>query len=313
MSQFIRALAGAEGDVVVVISNSTEVVKEAQRIHQTSAVVTAALGRVLTATQLMVTFLKNDKASVSLQIHGSGPLKKIYAYADLKGHLKGYVSDTTIENRVKPNGKLDVSGVVGKHGQIMVSRDSGFGIPFLGQADLISGEIAEDLAHYYAYSEQQPSVISLGVLVGPDDVPMASGGLMIQTLPDCSEASIVALEGRLEFLRPMSDMIHQGLSLEEILAEVLGDMPYHIIAEGSFNYQCDCNRDKIEGAMITLGADELTKILHEDGKMELSCHFCGRQFHYHAKDIKHLIKHMKTVQTRQGLEDEEQGGEGQET
>lgn len=293
MGQYIRALAGAEGDVVVVISNSTDAVKEVQRIHKTSPVVTAALGRVLTATQLMVTFLKNDKASVSLQIHGSGPLKKIYAYADLKGHLKGYVSDTTIENRIKPNGKLDVSGVVGKHGQIMVSRDSGFGIPFLGQADLVSGEIAEDLAHYYAYSEQQPSVVSLGVLVGPDDVPMASGGLMIQTLPDCSEASIVALEGRLEYLRPMSDMIHQGLSLEEMLAEILGDMPYHVLSKESFAYHCDCNRDKIEGAIITLGSSELNKILHEDGKMELSCHFCGRLFHYSTKDLHHLIRRLK--------------------
>lgn len=252
MSRFIKVLAGEGNDVVMVLSDSTEMVKKAQLIHQTTPVASAALGRVLTATQLMGTFLKGEKASVSLMIQGSAQIKKIYAYANGSGHLKGYISDPNVPTVLKANGKLDVSGAVGVHGQILVTRDDGYGIPFVGQSNLVSGEIAEDLTHYYAYSEQQPSVISLGVLVGPDQIPLAAGGLMIQLLPNCSEQSIQQLEALVPKLRPMSEMVASGLTLEEIAAAILEHMPYHLIDQGNFDFNCDCSWEKIETALITL-------------------------------------------------------------
>lgn len=294
MSRFLRALAGADKDVIVVISDSTSMVQSAQAIHDTTPVATAALGRVLTAVQMMGTFLKGDKANVSLMISGSAQLKKIYAYADRAGHLKGYVSHPHVPNVIKSNGKLDVSGVVGRHGKLVVTRDYGFGTPFMGQSDLVSGEIAEDLTHYYAYSEQQPSVISLGVHVGTDGIPQAAGGLMVQPLPGCSETSLAQLEQLLPRFRPMSELIATGMPLEAILAQLLQEMPFKVMVSGSFEYACDCNHDKIESALITVGVKELKQILKEDGQMELSCHFCAKKYHYDAKAMHQLIVRLES-------------------
>lgn len=294
MSRYLRALAGADKDVSVILTDSTDVVRKAQQIHQTTPVATAALGRVLTAVKMMGTYLKEDKANVSLMVMGSAHLKKVYGYTDGAGHLKGYISEPQAPILVKSNGKLDVSGVVGRHGKLVVTKDFGFGTPFVGQSDLVSGEIAEDLTHYYAFSEQQPSVISLGVLVEPDGIPSAAGGLMIQPMPSCSEASIAKLESLVPHFRPMSDMIASGKSLEEILEQFLGDMPYKIMISGEYDYRCDCNHDKIESALITVGVSELQKILNEDGKMELSCHFCGKKYHYNTKAMHQLIKRLQS-------------------
>ncbi len=296
MSRYIRALAGEDNDVVVMLSDSTDAVKKAQAIHKTSPVATAALGRVLTAVQLMGCALKGDRESVSLMIQGSAAIKKIYAYQDSQGHLKGYITDPVVPTVLKANGKLDVSGAVGVHGNLIVNRDNGYGNPFLGQSNLVSGEIAEDLAHYYAASEQQPSVISLGVLVGKDNLPQASGGLMIQLLPGCSEQSIEKLEQLVPAFRPMSEMVASGMTLEEILSDFLKDMPYHILSEGTFDYTCDCSWDRIESAVITLGVSELQKILKEDGHIELNCHFCSKKYHYDSKAMQQLIGRLKLSQ-----------------
>lgn len=293
MSRFIRALAGANKDVIVILSDSTEVVQTAYRIHQTTPVATAALGRVLTAVQMMGTFLKGEKSSVSMMISGSAHLKKVYGYQDARGHLKGYVSKADVPVLIKENGKLDVGGVIGRHGKLIVTRDYGFGQPFIGQSDLVSGEIAEDLTHYYAHSEQQPSVISLGVHVDPDGKPTAAGGLMIQPLPNCSEASIAQLEDLLPDFRPMSEMIGSGEGLEAIMRIFFKDMPYQIMLDGHFEYSCDCNWEKTEGALITLGIQELEKILKEDGHIELGCHFCSKKYDYGAKEMQRIIKELR--------------------
>ncbi|MCK8058696.1 MULTISPECIES: Hsp33 family molecular chaperone HslO [unclassified Fusibacter] len=293
MGKYLRVLAGKAKDLSISLSDSTDVVYEAWKIHNTTPVATAALGRTLTATHLMGTFIKDEKASVSLQISGSAVLKRIYAYADGAGFLKGYVSDPNIPLMVKDNGKLDVSGAVGVHGSLMVSRDTGYGEPFVGQSDLVSGEIAEDLAYYYAHSEQQPSVISLGVFVDSEGVPTAAGGLMIQTLPDVSEESLSSLEKRLPMIRPMSEMIGEGMSLEAIVEEILGDIPFTIMVENTFEYRCDCSRDKVERALITIGINELKSILNEDGQTELSCHFCGKKYLYNSSDLKWIIKELE--------------------
>jgi molecular chaperone Hsp33 len=290
MAHYLRVLAGENNDVLIAISDSTSVSDRAQRIHQTTPVVSAALGRVLTATHLMSIFLKGDKTSVSLQILGSSALKKTYAYADARGTLKGYVSDPSLVNRIKENGKLDVGGVIGRHGKLIVSRDTGFGQPFVGQSDLVSGEIAEDLAFYYAHSEQQPSIVSLGVLVSTNsEQVMASGGLFIQPLPDCSEQSLSQLEAKLPNFRPMSDLLQEGLTLEEILQNLLGDMPFKVLMRGEFEYQCDCDHEKIETAILTLGIEELSKIAREDHQMELTCHFCAKKYHFCESDLKKII------------------------
>lgn len=289
MGRYLRVLAGPTKDILITISNSTDVVKEAETIHQTTPVATAALGRVITATHLMGTFIKGQKNSVTLQILGSAGIKKIFAYADAKGHVKGYISHPDLPLTLTKEGKLDVGGAVGRHGKIVVTRDMGFGEPFNGQADLVSGEIAEDLANYYMVSEQQPSVVSLGVLVNAKGHTQAAGGLMIQTMPGVTEESLVMLEERLPYIRPMSTMIDEGQSLEDMLDEILGQIPYTKMSEGDFHYNCDCTREKVERALITVGKVELKKMIEEDGFAELNCHFCNKKYRYSDRDLKKLI------------------------
>ncbi len=292
MSRYIKGLAG-DGEILVILSDSTEAVKKASEIHDTISVSTAAFGRTLTGASMMGLLLKNDDSNVSIQVHGSSMIKKIFGYSDNQGNVKGYISHPDVELPLNNLGKLDVGGAVGKHGKMIVIKDYGFGNPYVGQSDLTTGEIAEDIVYYYMFSEQQPSMVSLGVYMDKMNVVKAAGGIMIQTMPNISEEMITKLEETLKDIRPISSMLNEGLTLESIFEEIMKDIPHKVIDEGQFTYQCDCSHEKVTKALISVGRAELKNILDEDGHSELSCHFCNKKYHYDRKDLLKLIHELE--------------------
>ncbi len=211
MDTLARAIT-EDGQIACYAATTTQLVARAEQIHRTSAVVTAGLGRLLTAASLMGCMLKDDKASLTLRLAGDGPTGSVIAVSDAQSNVRGYVANPVVELPLNAHGKLDVAGAVGRKGQLMVMQDFGFGEPYIGQVPLVSGEIAEDIAAYYAGSQQVPTVCALGVLVNPDLTVQAAGGLLVQLLPGADEATAAALEESLQSLPPVSTLVAQGAS-----------------------------------------------------------------------------------------------------
>ncbi|QEK12516.1 Hsp33 family molecular chaperone HslO [Crassaminicella thermophila] len=284
----IRAMA-ADKNLRVFLAVTTELVEEARKIHNTTPVATAALGRTLTGTAMMGLMLKGEKDKLSVQIKGDGPLKQVLAVSDSKGNVKGYVSNPYVELPLKDNGKLDVGGAIGK-GKIIVIKDLGLKEPYIGQHDLVSGEIAEDFTAYFAYSEQQPSAVALGVLVDRDYSVAAAGGFIIQVLPDADENVITKLEERLNNLLPVTQIMEKTKDGEEILRNVLEGFDVEILDKKEVNFVCDCSVEKLERALISIGAKDLKEIIEEDGEAELTCHFCNKKYHFDKEHLQKLYK-----------------------
>lgn len=281
-----------DGFIRFYVVNTTEMVETAREIHQTTPVATAALGRSLTAASIMGKMEKNDNVKVTFQIRGSNLIKSIVAVADSNGTVKGYISNPDIDLLIKENGKLDVGGAVGKDGSLIIIKDLGLKEPYVGQSNLVSGEIAEDVASYYMYSEQQPSVVSLGVFVDKEMKVEAAGGFIIQTMPGIDEDTIVKLEENLKSIKTASQMVRDGMSNLEIIKAVLKGFEIEIIDESIVKYECDCNRDRIERALISIGESELRKIISEDGKAELSCHFCNKKYIFEKEQLENLLEEI---------------------
>lgn len=294
MNRYIRGLCGND-DIAFIIVDTTELVGEGTSIHKTSSVASAAFGRTLTAVGLMSLFLKGEKSSVSLQIKGSNLIQNIFTYGDSKGQVKGYITTPDVGVLYTDEGKLDVGFAVGNHGMLTVIRDFGYGTPYIGQAHLVSGEIAEDLAAYYMYSEQQPCVIALGVHVNSQDSVDAAGGLMIQTLPDVSEESIDGLERRIANFEPITSLLLEGLSLEACLERYFQDFPYKILGEGTLTYGCDCSKDKTSKALLSLGELDLTEMIESRKPAELNCHFCKATYLFETDELVQLLLESKVT------------------
>lgn len=284
----VRGLA-ANKSIRLFAAITTNMVEEAREIHDTTPVATAALGRVITAASIMGHMLKGDKDKVTLQIRGSNKIKSIVAVADSKGFVKGYISHPHVDVTLNEKGKLDVGGAVGKNGKMVIAKDLGLKEPYVGQSNLITGEIGEDLAAYYMYSEQQPSVVSLGVLLDVDGYVKASGGFIIQPLPDVDEDTLIKLEEAMKSIPSTSSMVDEGMTGEEILRTILKDFDVEIIEKTEINFVCDCSMDKIEKALLSIGEKELRTIIEEDGKAEIKCHFCNKEYLFSKEDLTELL------------------------
>ncbi len=267
--------------------NSKQLVKTGFDYHKTSPVITAALGRLLTAAAMMGKTLKNTSDLLTLQIEGGGPVKTLLATADQFGRVKGYPGSPLVDIPLKPNGKLDVSGAIGP-GFLTVLRDNGEGEPYVSRTALISGEIAEDITDYYAISEQTPTVCALGVLIDRDYSVKSAGGFLIQLLPGADDVVITQLEENLKNIQNVSAMF-EHTSNKGIADILMNQIPYHITEEWDAQYYCNCSREKTEKVLISLGKKELASLVQEEKPVELCCHFCDRKYQFTSKDIEKLL------------------------
>jgi len=269
-------------------ADTTDIVATAQQIHGTSKVTSAALGRLLTGASFMGQMLKEEKGTITLRINGGGPCGSVIAVADSLGNVKGYVMDPSVELPLKENGKLDVGGAVGTDGYLTVMKDFGTGDPYTGQVPIVSGEIAEDITSYYAISEQIPTVCALGVLVNPDKSIACAGGFLIQLLPAADDDTITMVEDCLSKLKPVTTMLADNMTPEEICREVLKPFDMEILDEFDITFKCDCSRKKVERALISTGFEELED-MSKDPITSVSCQFCTTKYDFTSEDIRRIL------------------------
>lgn len=289
MGKIIRCLT-TDATVMAMVIDSTDIVARAEQIHQPSAVVTAAMGRLLTAASMMGVMLKGRDDTVTLKINGGGPAGVVTAVSDSEGFVRGYAQQPIVEIPLKPNGKLDVSGALGTEGFLYVLRDTGGKEPYVGCVPLVSGEIAEDLTAYYAQSEQTPTVCALGVLVNPDLTVSSAGGLLLQLLPLCPESVIDRIEKNIAALPPMTTMLHDGLTPEDIVKKALDGFEFDVLDEYEPTYRCNCSRERVERALITLKPEELETLPDENGLVETTCQFCDAVYTFTKEDLQALTQ-----------------------
>ncbi len=287
----VRATAG-DGSIRAFAATTRGLVQKAREIHHTSPVASAALGRLLTAAAMMGSMLKGDKDLVTLQIRGDGPLQGIVVSGDCCGRVKGYVFNPNVELPDKYPGKLNVGGAIGA-GYLDVIKDIGMREPYAGRIELVTGEIAEDLTYYFAQSEQTPSAVGLGVLVETDTSVRRAGGFMIQLLPGADEGMVSRLEEKLRHVPYVTDLLDAGKTPEEILELLLGDMGLRILDRLPASFSCNCDRQRVEKALISIGREELEKIIEEDGKANLHCHFCAKEYDFTKSDLLCLLEEAK--------------------
>lgn len=287
----------ADGTIRVYACITTELVNHAQQIHHTYPVATAALGRLLTGAAMMgASGLKSKEASVTLQIKGDGPLGFAVAVAEANAHVRGYVSNPCVDRPLNSEGKLDVGGAVGK-GYLSVIRDLGLKEPYIGQIPLVSGEIAEDITMYYAQSEQTPTATGLGVLVDTDNSVLAAGGFLIQLMPGATDETACKLEKTLSDLPPVTSMIHDGIDIDDLIFKITDgfDMLIENKSEQPL-YECKCSKERMENALISIGYDELSAIIDEQGEAELTCQFCDNKYTFSKEELIALLKSAKKIE-----------------
>lgn len=282
-----------KGNIRIFVAATTNLVEEARKMHNTNATGSAAIGRTLTAGAIMGSMLKNDQDVLTISISGNGPGKGVQVVAKNNGAVKGYVVDPTVDVPNKENGKLDVGGLIGNEGTLTVIMDLGLKDPYIGMSPLITGEIGEDIAHYYATSEQQPSAVSLGVLVDRDYSIKAAGGYIIQLLPGVSEEDIEKIEENLGSAKPVSEYIDLGYTPEQIMEEVLKGFNPKVLETQDLEYKCDCSREKTKKALISIGETEVKNIIEEDGQAELVCHFCDQKYQFSKEDLEEILLTIK--------------------
>ena len=280
------------GNARIIIINSKAMVNEAVRIHNLSPTAAAALGRTLTATSMTGIMLKDKDDTVTVTFNGDGVCGKVLAVSDYYGNTKGFVQNPQADLPLNSKGKLDVAGAVGK-GTMSVVKDMGQGQPFVGLVPIVSGEIAEDFTQYFATSEQTPTVCALGVLMGNDYKCKSAGGFMIQLLPGADDSFIDRLEARLPLIPPVSAMFSSGKTNEEYLKEILGDIEFDIFDEADVSYYCDCTRERVEKAVISIGKDEINSMIDEGKDIEVSCQFCDKIYKFTPNDLTKLAKGIK--------------------
>lgn len=294
MKNLIRAIS-EDGGVVISAIDSTGIVHEMEKIHKTSAVVSAALGRLLTGASLMGSFLKNQEDSLTLRVNGAGPIGNLVTVSDSYGNVRGYADHPVVEIPLRADGKLDVGTAVGCEGTLAVIRDFGTGEPYVGQIPLVSGEIAEDITSYYATSEQTPTVCALGVLVGKDLQILNAGGFLLQLLPGATEAEISKIENNLKNAPSVTEFYSNGGTPLELIHILLEGFSPNILEEKEVSYRCYCSEEKTEKILISLGEEELTRMMEEDPYAEVACHFCDKKYKINISDILAEIRQNKVA------------------
>ena len=287
-SDYIVTATALSGKVRALAVRSTELVKEALRIHKTSPVATAALGRFLTGTLFVADTLKGEGDTITANIRSDGPLQGMTAVADSHGNVRGYCLEPVVETTYHRPGKLNVGAAVGS-GKLTVVKDFGLKEPYVGQVELISGEIAEDFTYYFASSEQTPSIVSLGVSLDTNGVTCA-GGFMVQLLPGADEETISYLEDRVNGGFPeVSFLLQEGMNPEKILDMFLGDKDICFLEGRKVAYKCNCSRDRMERNLMAIGKKDLTELSLDPTGIDLECHFCDQRYHFSQEDVKALI------------------------
>lgn len=288
----IRAIA-FDGQVRAFATNTTETVAEAQRRHNTWPVVSAALGRSMTASVMMGAMLKGDD-KITVKIQGNGPIGPMVIDADAKGDVRGFVTNPHVHFDLNEHGKLDVRAGVGTEGTLTIVKDLGMRDMFSGQTPIVSGEIAEDFTYYFASSEQVPSSVGLGVLVNPDNTILAAGGFIIQLMPGCEDETIDEIEKRLSSMEPVSKMIEKGYTPEQILEAVLGAGNVQVLSELPVQFQCQCSKERFGAAIIGLGVGEIQEMIDEDGGAQAQCHFCLETYEFTKEELKGFINEIQS-------------------
>lgn len=289
MGKLYRAIS-ADGSAFAEVLDAKDIVSEIEKIHKTSAVVTAGLGRLTIAASLMGYMLKGEDDSITLRVDGGGQTGQLTAVADSRGNVKSCVANPVVEIPLNAQGKLDVGGAVGSDGTLSVVKDLGLKEPYVGVIPLVSGEIAEDIASYYATSEQIPTVCSLGVLVNPDLSVKSAGGFLVQLLPFADEKCIDIIEKNIAEIKPVSAMLDEGVTPEEIANMLLKGLEPNELDTASPEYKCDCSRERTERVLISIGKDELRSIAAEGKDTSVCCHFCGKEYVFTPQEIEKLIE-----------------------
>ncbi len=284
--RLIHGLSGNK-ELRFVAAYTRDTVEEARRIHNTSPLCSAALGRLLTAGAMMGSMCKSEEDLITLKIDGDGPIRQITVSADPQANVKGLMYDPSVELPLKANGHLDVGGGIGS-GMLTVMKDLGLKEPYTGQTPLTSGEIGDDLTYYFAVSEQTPSAVGVGVLVDTDGSIKHAGGFIIQLMPFASEETISMLEKTLAGMSSVTDHFAAGETPEELMRGLLGDI--EVEGELTPRYHCNCNRERVTKALISLGRDELDKMIAEGKPVTLHCDFCNKDYVFETDEIKKLIK-----------------------
>lgn len=269
---------------------TTGMVEEARKIHDCSPVSIAALGRMLTAGSMMGIMLKSDKDTITVQINGKGTTGSIVVISDNTGNVRGYITNPNVELMQREEGKLDVGSAVGVDGLLTVIKDLGMKEPYVGQVPIVSGEIGDDISSYFATSEQTPTAVGLGVLVEVDGHVAASGGFIIQLMPEADGAAISKLEERLGKIKSVTSMISSGLDAEGMIKDILGDIEYKVYEEKQVSYRCNCNKERLERALISIGRKELEDLIQEQGNAELVCHFCNSKYNFDKEELVRLLE-----------------------
>lgn len=289
MSDYIVRATAADSSIRAFAITSKDLVDTARADHNTTPLMTAALGRLLSAGAMMGTMMKGEKDLLTLQIQCSGPAKGLTVTADSQGNVKGFAVNPSVELPLNPQGKLDVGGAL-ELGILSVMKDMGMKEPYVGQCQLQTGEIAEDLTYYFASSEQIPSAVGLGVLVNPDGTVKQAGGFIIQLMPFTSDAVIEKLEKRIGEIDSVTQMLDRGLNPEAILEEILGDMGLEITDTMPTAFVCDCSKEKVSRALAAINQKDMDDIINDGEPIEVKCQFCNTAYNFEIDELKELRK-----------------------
>ena len=287
--RLIRAIT-ADGMVKATAVTTRELTERARQIHKTLPVVTAALGRTLAAASMMGTALKSEGASLSIQVRGGGPVGAIVAISDSEGNVRGYAEHPQVDLPLRSDGKLDVGAAVGCDGTLTVIKDLCMKEPYIGSVQLLGGEIAEDIAQYFVESEQIPTACALGVLVDRDQSVRCAGGYLIQLLPGAGEDVISKVEAGVYAAGAVTKLLTANDDPEAMLRTVLSEFELEVLETAPVAYRCTCSRDRVERALLSLGADELRQMLDEQGHAELTCQFCDQVHQFSGEDLRRILE-----------------------
>ena len=288
MDEIVRVIA-KDAPIKAMAITGTALVERARQIHDAWPVATAALGRLLMAASMMGDMLKEEKGSVTLRVRGGGPLGTLTAVSDSEGNVRGYVQNPAVDVPRKAHAKLDVGAAVGSDGELTVIKDMGMKEPYVGSVQLVGSEIAEDIAAYYVESEQIPTACALGVLIAPDQSVQVAGGYLIQLMPGADEAVISAVERGIAQVGAVTAALDRGDDALELLRQVLSDFELEILETAPVEYRCYCSRERVSRALISMGRDELEKLIAEQHGAELTCQFCDRVYQFTEEELQSLL------------------------